>query len=465
MTNKGEKLLRSRFQKPLAKLTKEFTASIPFDWRLYRQDITGSIAHVRMLTRQAIITQENADLILSGLMSIHEEIDNGVFDFKIELEDIHMNIESRLFEKIGDVAGQLHTGRSRNDQISLDMRLYMKEAINQTIIRLVEVQKVLLYLAEENIEVIMPGYTHLQKAQPILFPHYLLAYFEMMSRDIERFQSCLKRTDVLPLGSGALAGVTYSIDRDFLARELELNHISKNSIDAVSDRDFVLEYESNAAIAMMHLSRFAEEVIIFSSAEFGFWEIDEAYATTSSIMPQKKNPDVAELIRGKTGRVYGSLVSLLTVMKGLPLAYNRDMQEDKQFLFDVVDTLLSCLEIFSGMIRTLHINAETMHKASIGNYTLATDIADYLVRKGLSFRDAHNIVGKLVQYAASEGKNFSEMSLDEYRSFSTLFSTEIYDITVETSVADRNIPGGTAAQQVKEAIARAKEDLKLVNPS
>jgi argininosuccinate lyase len=412
-----------------------------------------------MLAKQGSIPQENAELITSALRSIRDEIERGEFDFKVELEDIHMNIENRLFEKIDDVAGQLHTARSRNDQIALDMRLFLKEAIGETIGKLKDFQQVLIDVAESNRDVIMPGYTHLQQAQPILLAHHLLAYFEMFQRDVERFQDCLKRTDVLPLGSGALAGVTYNIDRDFVARQLGFSRVSKNSIDAVSDRDFVIEYASAAALTMMHLSRLAEEIVLWSSAEFDFLEIDDAYATSSSIMPQKKNPDIPELIRGKTGRVYGSLMSLLTVMKGLPLAYNRDMQEDKEQLFDTVDTLISCLDVFARLTKTLKVNAERMLNA-VNNYTLATDLADYLTKREVPFREAYNIVGNLVKYAISKGKNFQELDLKEYHKFSPLFDDDVHDINVEASVASRNAMGGTAPKQVAIALARAKRIVK-----
>ena len=449
--------LRSRFNKGVDKAVEKYVASIPFDWRLYKQDIAGSIAHAQMLAKQGLISKKDAERIVSGLVAIRDEIEKGKLEFKPELEDIHMSIESRLFEKIGDVAGKLHTARSRNDQIALDMRLFTKEAILETVSGLRDIQRVLLDIAEANKAAIMPGYTHLQQAQPILFAHHLLAYFEMLQRDVVRFEDCLKRTDVLPLGSGALAGVAYPVDRNFVAKKLGFSDISANSLDAVSDRDFVIEYEAAAAITIMHLSRLAEEMVLWSSAEFGFVELDEAYATSSSIMPQKKNPDVAELARGKTGRVYGNLMGLLTVMKGLPLAYNRDVQEDKEGLFDTVDTLLSTLEVFTGLIKTLKINSARMQQAMSGGYILATDLADYLTRKGLPFRQAHDIVGKLVRYAISKNKGFQEMSLDEYRGFSPLFTDDVYGITVKTSVEARNAAGGTAPKQVATALSRARK--------
>lgn len=460
MSNEQEKSLRSRFQKEMNKLVEDYSASITFDWRLYRHDISGSIAHAKMLANQEIITQKEAELILNGLTSIKEELEQGKFQFKPELEDIHMNIENRLFEKIGDVAGKLHAARSRNDQVALDLRLFVKEAISETIKGLRNFQQTLLNLAETNKNVIIPGYTHLQRAQPILLAHHFLAYFEMFQRDVERFSDCLRRTDVLPLGSGALAGVPYLIDRDFIARELGVSRVSSNSLDAVSDRDFVVEYEAAAALTMMHLSRLAEEIILWSSAEFGFIEIDEAYTTGSSIMPQKKNPDVAELARGKTGRVYGNLMGILTIMKALPLTYNRDMQEDKEGLFDTVDTLHSTLKVFIGMMETIKVNAERTKGAAQEGYILATDLADYLVKKGLAFREAHNIVGKLVRYAISQGKSFQQLTLGEYQSFSPLFTEDVYVISVETSIAARKTFGGTAPEQVENALSKAREILK-----
>jgi len=449
--------LRSRFQKNVDKAAEKYVGSISFDWRLYKHDIAGSIAHARMLAKQGLISEKDAEFLVSGLTSIRDEIEQGKFEFKPELEDIHMSIESRLFEKVGDVAGKLHTARSRNDQVALDMRLFVKEAISETVSRLKDFQLVLLDVAEANKTVIMPGYTHLQQAQPVLFAHHILAYFEMLQRDVVRFQDCLKRTDVLPLGSGALAGVAYPVDRNFVAQKLGFSEVSANSLDAVSDRDFVIEYEAAAAMTMMHLSRLEEEIVLWSSAEFGFVELDDAYATSSSIMPQKKNPCVAELARGKTGRVYGNLLSLLTVMKGLPLAYNRDMQEDKEGLFDTVDTLISTLEVLTGLVKTLKINAAQMVRAIPNSYILATDLADYLAKKGLPFRQAHSIVGNLVHYAIGKNKGFQELSLDEYRNFSPLFADDVYGITVETSVEARNIVGGTAPKQVVTALLQARK--------
>jgi argininosuccinate lyase len=449
--------IRSRFNKAADKLVIRYTASLPFDWRLYPYDIAGSIAHARMLARQKIISPKEAEKIIKGLKSVQREIEEGKFQFKLELEDIHMAIESRLMKKVGEIGGKLHTARSRNDQVALDLRLFARDAILATVSELRELQGAIVSLAETNKNVIIPGYTHLQPAQPVLLAHHLLAYFEMLQRDIDRFGDCLKRTDVLPLGSGALAGVTYDIDREFLAKELGFSQVSQNSMDAVSDRDFVLEYEAAASLCMMHLSRLAEEVILWSSAEFDFIELDEAYATGSSIMPQKKNPDVAELARGKAGRVYGSLMALLTTMKGLPLSYNRDMQEDKEGFFDAVDTLLSTLEVFAGMIKSLRIKAENARRAAEHGYILATDLADYLVKKGEAFRTAHNIVARLVSYAMGKNKPFSELSLAEYKKFSPRFDRDVYSITIESSLAARDVVGGTAPGQVARALARAKK--------
>jgi argininosuccinate lyase len=441
------------------KLTINYLASIPFDQRLYRQDIKGSIAHAKMLAKQGIITESDAKAIIKGLNSIREEIEQGKFPFSTELEDIHMNIEARLFEKIGDVAGKLHTARSRNDQVTLDMRLFLKEEIPKTIDTIKALQSSLVELAEVNKEVIIPGYTHLQQAQPVLLAHYLLAYFEMFQRDKERFHDCLKRTDVLPLGSGALAGVAYPVDRQFLAQELGFSEISNNSIDAVSDRDFVVEFQAAATLTMMHISRLAEEIVLWSSSEFGFIEIGKDFTTGSSIMPQKKNPDVAELARGKTGRIYGNLMSIITTMKGLPLAYNRDMQEDKQGLFDTLDTLYSTLEVFAEMLKTIKVNTRRVREA-IKDYILATDLADYLVKKGMPFREAYSVVAKLSEYAINAEKSFHELSLKEYNKFSPLFTKDVYDITLESSVAARNIVGGTSPQQVEVALKKAREILR-----
>lgn len=453
-------LIRGRFQKEPDELVNQYSASISFDWRLYRYDIAGSIAHAKMLAKQGIITDTDARAIVRGLKAIQKEIEQGQFQFKPELDDIHMNIEARLTEMIGPAGARLHTARSRNDQVATDTRLFTKDAISDTIKSLRELQKVLVDLAEANFDVVLPGYTHLQRAQPVLFAHHLLAYFEMFQRDIDRFTDCFKRTDVMPLGSGALAGVAYNIDREYVARRLGFSRISRNSLDAVSDRDFVIEFEASASLCMMHLSRLAEEFILWSSAEFGFIELDDAYTHGSSIMPQKKNPDVAELARGKVGRIYGKLMAMLTMMKSLPLTYNSDMQEDKEGLFDVVDTLLSTIEIFKGMLSTMKIRPHKMAEALDTGYLLATDLADYLVSKGETFRSAHEAVGKLVNWAIENGKSFKEIRLNEYQQFSSRFEEDVYMVTVEKSLSARNNPGGTAPEQVKMAIAVARNSIQ-----
>ena len=449
--------IRGRFQKEPDKTAAKYSASVFIDWRLYPYDIQGSIAHTRMLGKQGIITDREATIIVKGLESIAREIESGEFKFDSELEDVHMNIEARLIEKVGVAGRKLHTARSRNDQVAVDTRLYAKDAINKTVLNIKLFQKALLDVAEANKTVAMPGYTHVQRAQPVLLAHHLLAYFEMLQRDAARFSDCLDRVDVLSLGSGAVAGVAYDIDREFVAEELGFSRISMNSMDAVSDRDYIIEYESAASICMMHLSRLAEEMIFWSSSEFEFVEMDDAYATGSSIMPQKKNPDIAELVRGKTGRVYGRLMSLLTIMKGLPLSYNSDMQEDKEGFFDCVDTLLSSLEVFTGMISTMKVNADKMEKAAGEGYILATDLADYLVKKGASFRDAHGVVARLVAYAVQKNKNLNELSIDEYKEYSPLFEDDVISVSIESSLASRDNLGGTAPARVEKALKKAKE--------
>ena len=455
--------IRGRFDRDADKSAKSYSASVHFDRRLYADDIAGSIAHARMLGKQGIIPREDADAIIAGLEEIKGEIERGDFKFKSELEDIHMNIESRLIEKIGETGGKLHTARSRNDQVATDLRLYTHRAIEDAVTGISRLQSAIVAVAEANREVVVPGYTHLQHAQPVLLAHHLLAYFEMLSRDVARFKCCRKRVDVLPLGSGALAGVAYDIDREAVAKELGFDGVSGNSIDAVADRDFVVEYESAAAICIMHLSRLAEEIILWSSSEFGLIEVDDAYATGSSIMPQKKNPDIAELARGKTGRVYGNLLALLTTLKGLPLAYNRDLQEDKEGFFDTVDTLLATLEVFAGMVATLRVNAGNADRAVRQGYLLATDLADYLVKKGAAFRAAHEAVARLVKHATDAGKGLSELTIEEYRGFSPLFDEDVLDITVESSLAARDQIGGTAPKRVVAALAEARKSLGKVD--
>lgn len=448
--------MRKRFDKELDETVKKYTASIHFDKRLYREDIAGSIAHAKMLAKQGIISEKDAELIVMGLVSIREEIENNTFNFKEELEDIHLNIEHRLIEKIGDVGAKLHTARSRNDQVATDMRLFIREAINGTIKDLNSLQSALIDLAEKHIDIIMPGYTHLQRAQPVLFSHHILAYFEMLQRDRERFKDCLQRNDVLPLGSGALAGAPYHLDRDFVCKELGFRELSRNSIDAVSDRDFIVEFVSCSAITMMHLSRLAEEIVLWSSSEFSFINLDDAFTTGSSIMPQKKNPDVAELARGKTGRVYGHLIGLLTTMKALPLSYNRDMQEDKEALFDTVDTLQSTVQVFTKLMGSLKLNRERMSSAAGEGYILATDVADYLVKKGMPFREAHQIVSQLVLHLSKSEKSFKEIGLEEYRRFSDKFDSDILKLSISASVELKNVVGGTSTSQVRKAIETAR---------
>jgi argininosuccinate lyase len=449
--------IRGRFEKPADKMANKYTASIPFDWRLYPYDIAGSVAHAMMLAKQGIITEDEARSISEGLSRIKLKIEAGEFEFKSELEDIHMNIEAALIEQIGDAGRKLHTARSRNDQIALDMRLFTRHAISDTMDSIRGLQRALIGLAEKYRKVVMPGFTHLQHAQPVLLAHHLLAYFEMLQRDYERFAGCLPRVDVMPLGSGALAGLPYDIDREFVARQLSFSRVSRNSIDAVSDRDFVIEYEACAGTCMMHLSRLAQEITLWATAEFGFIRIDDAYATGSSIMPQKKNPDVAELARGKTGRVYGHLTAILTVMKALPLAYNSDLQEDKEGLFDTVDTLISTLDIFAGMLNTLSVDPVKTRAAAGYGYILATDLADYLVRKGEAFRSAHEIVGKLVNYAVQKNLPLKKLSLAEYRKFSLRFAEDVFSIDLESSLRARNTVGGTSPQQVSRALRAARK--------
>ena len=453
-----QKLWGGRFTQPTDKFVEEFTASIDFDKRLCHQDIRGSIAHARMLGKQGIISLDDMESIVHGLQEILRQIEAGNFKFSVALEDIHMNIESRLSEKIGEAGKRLHTGRSRNDQVALDIRLYLRDEIVEISAYLDLLIDALIEQAEKNIEVIMPGYTHLQTAQPILFSHHLMAYVEMFRRDRGRMEDCLRRMDVCPLGAGALAGTTFPIDREHVAEQLDFPGVTRNSLDSVSDRDFALEFLAASSILMMHLSRFSEELILWSTSEFKFIDLSDGFCTGSSIMPQKKNPDVPELVRGKTGRVYGNLMALLTVMKGLPLAYNKDMQEDKEPLFDTIDTVKGSLKIFVDMIRELRVNATRMRAAAAGGYSTATDVADYLVRKGMPFRDAHEVVGKSVAYCIATGKDLPDLTLEEWHSFSDRFDADIADaITLEASVNARAAIGGTAAERVRAEIDRAKE--------
>jgi argininosuccinate lyase len=455
----ADKLWAGRFLEATNPLVDAYTSSLAVDRRIALEDVRGSIAHARMLGKQGIIPKDDADAIIDGLMKIGAEIESGEFEFNERLEDVHMNVEARLAQLIGPAAGRLHTARSRNDQVATDVRLWAKSAAAETIAALHDLQISLVDLAAANRRVILPGYTHLQRAQPVLLAHHLLAYFEMFERDIGRFADCYARLDVLPLGSGALAGVPYGVDREMVARELEFSSLSANSIDAVSDRDFIIEYLAAASVAMMHVSRLAEDIVLWSTTEFGFIELPEAFATGSSIMPQKKNPDVAELARGRSGKVFGALMSLLTTMKGLPLAYNRDMQEDKEPLFAAHDTLNTTLTILAEMVARLRFRAQRTRSLS-GGFLLATDVADYLVRKGMPFREAHGMVGRLVAYAEDSGRELRELTLEEYRRFSDLFEPDVREIDVWTSVRSRDVIGGTAPRRVAQALRRARSILR-----
>ena len=461
----SEKLWAGRFTQPTDAFVEEFTASINFDRRMYRYDILGSVTHARMLARQGIISEDEAETIVQGLEGILVEIEAGDFEFTIAREDIHMNIEARLIEKIGAVGGKLHTARSRNDQVALDVRLYLRDEIDAIAQALGTLQAALLDQAEKNLDVIMPGYTHLQTAQPVLFAHHLLAYFEMLARDTGRLHDLRSRLNHLPLGAGALAGTTFAIDREWVAEQLGFAGVTRNSLDTVSDRDFALEFCSFASILMMHLSRLSEELILWSSADFAFIELSDAFCTGSSIMPQKKNPDVPELVRGKTGRTYGNLISLLTLMKSLPLAYNKDMQEDKEPLFDTIDTVRGSLKVFAGMIAEMRVNPEQMRIAAGRGFSTATDIADYLVRKGLPFRNAHEVVGKTVRFCVENEKSIPELTLEEFRQFSADIDGDIFNyVTLEASVNARKATGGTAREAVEKEIILARQSLKESSP-
>jgi argininosuccinate lyase len=452
------KLWGGRFTQPTDKFVEEFTASIDFDQRLYRYDIQGSKAHAEMLGRQQIIPVEDADKIIAGLDEILAAIEAGEIEFSVALEDIHMNIEARLIERIGDVGGRLHTGRSRNDQVAVDIRLYLRDEIDTILDYARKLEASLIAQAQTHLDIIMPGYTHLQTAQPVLYSHHMLAYREMVSRDISRLKDLRKRFNVMPLGAGALAGTTFPIDREWVAEKLGFDGVTRNSLDSVSDRDFAIEFCSFAGILMMHLSRLSEELVLWSSADFNFIELSDAFCTGSSIMPQKKNPDVPELVRGKTGRVYGNLMSLLTLMKSLPLAYNKDMQEDKEPLFDTIDTVKGSLKVFAAMISEMEVKGDNMRIAAARGFSTATDVADYCVRKGLPFRQAHEVVGKTVRYCVETGKDIPELSLAEFREFSELIDADIYDyVTLEASVNARKATGGTAREAVERELARLEK--------
>jgi argininosuccinate lyase len=457
----GGKLWGGRFASKTDAIVDSFNASIGFDKRLWREDIESSVAYSRMLAKQGIISDSEATTMVNALKEIHDEIERGTFTFDESLEDIHTHIENALIQRIGPLGEALYTGRSRNDQIALDTRLFVRKAIIERIDLLSKLQRTLVELAEKNQDLIMPGYTHLQRAQPVLLAHHLLAYYEMLKRDKERLGESLKRTSVLPLGSAALAGTTFDIDREYLCRELNLEKASSNSMDAVSDRDFVVEFIFASALSMAHLSRLCEELILWSSQEFGFVEISDAFATGSSIMPQKKNPDIPELIRAKTGRVYGHLLSLLTTLKGLPLTYNKDMQEDKEALFDTVDTVAKSLTILSMLLKELEFKGENMQRATQQGYLVATDLADYLVGKGMTFRKAHQVVGDIIRMAELKNKELHQLDLEEMKHFSPLIEDDVQGwLDPLSCIERRNSPGGTGTEAVKRALSKAREELQ-----
>ncbi|HYM14853.1 MAG TPA: argininosuccinate lyase [Dehalococcoidia bacterium] len=461
--SRGAKPWGGRFASATDQMVEAYTSSIDVDARLLPQDIAASIAHARMLGRQRIIPRKDAAAIVRGLSEILEEYGRGAFVLRHDLEDVHMNVEARLAEKIGPAAGRLHTARSRNDQVATDFRMYVKSACSRAIAALLNLQSALLDLADANKSVAMPGYTHLQRAQPVLLAHHLLAYVQMFDRDAARFAFAHEMMDELPLGSGALAGVPYPIDRASVAAELGFARMTANSIDAVSDRDFVVDYLAAAALAFVHISRLSEELVLWSSAEFAFIRLPDAFATGSSIMPQKKNPDVAELARGRSGRAIGALVGILTTLKGLPLAYNRDLQEDKPALFSVEDALLATLDVLAAMLPKIDVDAARARKAAVANYALATDLADYLVRKGLPFREAHAAVGKLVRYAETRRVDLARLALEDFQRFSPLFAADALRIDVMASLRSRDVPGGTAPRQVTAALRRARTRVDRLN--
>ena len=457
MSNSVEKPWTGRFTEPTDAFVEAFTASVNFDQRMFRQDIAGSCAHARMLTAVGVLTEQECHQILTGLAEIQIEIESGTFPWSIRLEDLHMNIEKRLTDRIGDAGKKLHTGRSRNDQVATDVRLYLRDAIDTLNGELQRLQANLIDLAEREASTIMPGFTHLQTAQPITFGHHMLAWNEMLQRDRERLSDCRRRTNAMPLGAAALAGTTYPIDREMTAKELGFERICTNSLDAVSDRDFAIEFTSWAAILMMHLSRFSEELVLWSSSQFDWVDLGDAFCTGSSIMPQKKNPDVPELVRGKSGRVFGNLTALLTLMKSQPLAYNKDNQEDKEPLFDTIDTIRGSLKVYADMMAQITLKPKTMRDAALRGFATATDLADYLVRQGVPFRDAHEVVGKAVHLGVESGRDLSEMSLTELQQFSSAIKADVFAVlTLEGSVAARNHLGGTAPHQVTLAAQQAR---------
>ena len=458
--NSQAKPWAGRFNEPTDAFVEAFTASVDFDRRLYRYDIQGSIAHATMLARQGILTHQERDAIVSGLEAIRQRIDHGEFSWSIPLEDVHMNVEAALTAAIGDAGKKLHTGRSRNDQVATDVRLYLRAEIDEIRTGIRRLQQALLQLAEREADTILPGFTHLQVAQPITFGHHMMAWFEMLDRDHDRLGDCRRRVNVLPLGAAALAGTTYPIDRHHTAELLAFDRPAENSLDAVSDRDFAIEFTADAAILMMHLSRFSEELIIWSSAQFAFIALSDSFCTGSSIMPQKKNPDVPELVRGKSGRIFGHLMGLLTLMKAQPLAYNKDNQEDKEPLFDTVDNLKGSLKVFADMMGAIQCQRERMRAAARQGFATATDLADYLVRKGMPFRDAHEVVGKAVALGVNEGRDLAELTIDELRGFSSMIDEDVFEVlTLEGCVAARDHIGGTAPKQVRAAIERARDRL------
>ncbi len=457
--NQKNKLWAGVFNEKTDVSVENFTASINFDQALYQEDIACSIAHVKMLNKQKIIPANKQKKIIDALLKIRKKIEQGKMHFQNSQEDIHLAIESELFKLIGKDAGYLHTGRSRNDLVATDLRLYCLVSTKQIINQVVALRKAIIEIAQEQKDTVFPGYTHLQPAQPVLLAHHLLAYESMLQRDTDRFLNAMDRANSMPLASGALAGSGYNFDRDFLAKELGFQSLTSNSMDAVSDRDFVIDLHSSIATCMVHLSRISEEIIIWASKEFGLVSINDKYATGSSIMPQKKNPDVAELVRGKSARTIGNLVQILTLMKGLPLTYNRDLQEDKEPLFDSINTVINSLSITKGLLKALTFNKKTAENLAIGGYSLATDIADYLTIKGIPFRESHNIVGKIVQYCIKKNLSFSELSLDEYKQFSEKFNKDILDLDARQSLRNRNLLGGTSPQQVQKALKKAEVQL------
>jgi argininosuccinate lyase len=459
--NKKAEAWSGRFNEPVSALVKRYTASVSFDQRLALYDIQGSLAHAQMLGAQGILCPEDVHAIETGLNEILTEIQSGQFEWLLDLEDVHLNIEKRLTDKIGDAGKRLHTGRSRNDQVATDVRLWLRATVDSILEAIIALQKSILDLAEQHAATIMPGFTHLQVAQPVTFGHHLMAYYEMLSRDAQRFSDARKRINRLPLGAAALAGTSYPIDRDLVAKKLGFDGVCENSLDAVSDRDFAIEFTSAGSMLMMHLSRFSEELILWSSPRFAFIDIADRFCTGSSIMPQKKNPDVPELVRGKTGRVYGHLMGLLTLMKSQPLAYNKDNQEDKEPLFDTADTLLVTLEIYADMLRGIKVNAKNMRQAALEGFATATDLADYLVKKGMPFRDAHEVVALAVKHGVQKGCDLADMSLTELQQFSAMITEDVFQVlTLEGSVASRSHIGGTASECVLKAIKRAKATLK-----